>query len=29
MESFQSWLRRGKGGRQLGIGEAQAEPVLR
>jgi HAE1 family hydrophobic/amphiphilic exporter-1 len=29
MESFQSWLRRGKGGRQLGIGETQAEPVLR
>jgi len=29
MESFQSWLRRGKGGRRLGIGEAQAEPVLR
>jgi HAE1 family hydrophobic/amphiphilic exporter-1 len=29
MESFQSWLRRGKGGQQLGIGEAQAEPVLR
>ena len=29
MESFQSWLRRGKGGQQLGIGETQAEPVLR
>jgi HAE1 family hydrophobic/amphiphilic exporter-1 len=29
MESFQSWLRRGKGGRSLEIGEAHAEPVLR
>jgi HAE1 family hydrophobic/amphiphilic exporter-1 len=29
MESFQSWLRRGKGGRSLEIGEPQAEPVMR
>ncbi len=29
MESFQSWLRRGKGDRRFGIGETQAEAVLR